>query len=195
MSPDAVHHVTVEVNGREVQRTVPARRLLIHFLRDDLELRGPHVGCDSGNCGACTIRWNGQLVKSCMMLAVQADGARLETVEGLAGPDGELHPLQRAFSDQHGLQCGFCTPGLLMAAADLLERVPQPTEAQIRKAIKGNICRCTGYVNVVRAIQAAARGAEGGESSALPTSEGTGAGSSPAYEGGRAAPPQEEMTP
>jgi aerobic carbon-monoxide dehydrogenase small subunit len=149
--------IAVEVNGDRYEREVEARRLLVHFLRDDIDLTGTHVGCDTGNCGACSVIVDGQLVKSCMLLAVQADGTRIETVEGLA-PDGDLTPLQQAFSDQHGLQCGYCTPGMLMSAKYLLDHNPEPTEAEIRKAIQGNICRCTGYVNIVEAIQAAARG-------------------------------------
>jgi aerobic carbon-monoxide dehydrogenase small subunit len=145
--------ITVDVNGEEIEYDVDARRLLVHFLRDDLDLTGTHVGCDTGNCGACSVIYNGQLVKSCMLLAVQADGAQIETVESLA-PDGELTPLQRAFGDHHALQCGYCTPGMLMSATALLRVHEQPTEEQIRKAIQGNICRCTGYVNIVKAIQA-----------------------------------------
>jgi carbon-monoxide dehydrogenase small subunit len=152
------HSIRVEVNGQAYEREVEARRLLVHFLRDDLELTGTHVGCDTGNCGACTVRLDGRTVKSCMMLAVQADGAKVQTVEGLGGADGELTPLQQAFSDHHALQCGYCTPGLLVSAADLLERNPSPSEEEIRRAIQGNICRCTGYVNIVRAIQAVAEG-------------------------------------
>jgi carbon-monoxide dehydrogenase small subunit len=148
--------VSVAVNGRSYTEPAPARRLLIHFLRDTLGLRGPHIGCDTGNCGACTVRLDGQLVKSCMVLAVQADGASIETVEGLAPAEGELSPLQRAFRDHHALQCGYCTPGMLMAATDLLERNPAPAEEDVRRALKGNLCRCTGYVNIVRAILAAA---------------------------------------
>jgi aerobic carbon-monoxide dehydrogenase small subunit len=146
--------VTVEVNETTFEREVEARRLLIHFLRDDLDLTGSHVGCDTGNCGACSVLLDGTLVKSCMVLAIQADGAKIETVEGLAD-DEQLSPLQQAFSDHHALQCGYCTPGMLMSATWLLERNPRPSEAEIRRAIQGNICRCTGYVNIVRAIQAA----------------------------------------
>jgi aerobic carbon-monoxide dehydrogenase small subunit len=149
--------IAVEVNGDRYEREVEARRLLVHFIRDDLDLTGTHVGCDTGNCGACSVIVDGTLVKSCMLLAVQADGARIETVEGLA-PDGELTPLQQAFSDQHGLQCGYCTPGMLMSAKYLLDNNAEPTEAEIRKAIQGNICRCTGYVNIVEAIKEAAGG-------------------------------------
>jgi aerobic carbon-monoxide dehydrogenase small subunit len=149
--------VAVEVNGDLYEREVDARRLLVHFLRDDLELTGTHIGCDTGNCGACTVLYDGQAVKSCMLLAVQADGAKIETVEGLA-QDGQLHPLQQAFRDHHALQCGYCTPGMLMSAKHLLDNNREPTETEIRRAIQGNICRCTGYVNIVEAISAVARG-------------------------------------
>ena len=149
--------VTVEVNGVAYEREVEARRLLIHVLRDDLDLTGSHVGCDTGNCGACSVLVDGVLVKSCMMLAIQADGSTIETVEGLA-QDGELTGLQQAFSDHHALQCGYCTPGMLMSATALLRGNAHPNEEQIRKAIQGNICRCTGYVNIVEAIKAAATG-------------------------------------
>jgi carbon-monoxide dehydrogenase small subunit len=123
----------------------------VHFIRDDLDLTGTHVGCDTGNCGACTVLYDGRTIKSCMLLAVQADGARIETVEGLA-PDGELTALQQAFSRHHALQCGYCTPGMLMSAKHLLDNNPEPTENEVRRAIQGNICRCTGYVNIVEAI-------------------------------------------
>jgi aerobic carbon-monoxide dehydrogenase small subunit len=149
--------ITVEVNGERYDREVDARMLLVHFIRDEIDLTGTHVGCDTGNCGACTIHVDGLAVKSCMLLAVQADGARIDTIEGLAR-DGELHPLQQAFSDHHGLQCGYCTPGMLMSAKHLLDHNPEPTETEIRRAIQGNICRCTGYVGIVEAVQAAARG-------------------------------------
>jgi aerobic-type carbon monoxide dehydrogenase small subunit (CoxS/CutS family) len=149
--------ITVEVNGERFEREVEARRLLVHLLRDDLDLTGTHVGCDTGNCGACTVVVDGLAVKSCMMLAIQADGASIETVEGLAN-DGELHPLQQAFSSRHALQCGYCTPGMLMSAKHLLDHNPEPTETEIRRGIQGNICRCTGYVNIVEAIAAAAKG-------------------------------------
>jgi aerobic carbon-monoxide dehydrogenase small subunit len=146
--------ITVTVNGEQIEYDVEARRLLVHFLRDDLDLTGTHVGCDTGNCGACTVIYDGLLAKSCMLLAIQADGASIETVEGLAS-DGELTKLQQSFSDHHALQCGYCTPGMLMSATALLRVHPSPTEEQIRKAIQGNICRCTGYVNIVEAIKAA----------------------------------------
>ena len=142
----------VDVNGAEYEREVDARRLLIHFVRDDLGLTGSHIGCDTGNCGACSMIVDGTLVKSCMMLAVQADGARIETVEGLA-ENGELSGLQQAFSDKHALQCGYCTPGMLMSATALLRSNPNPSEEEVRKGIQGNICRCTGYVNIVEAIK------------------------------------------
>jgi aerobic-type carbon monoxide dehydrogenase small subunit (CoxS/CutS family) len=146
--------VTVEVNGTTYEREVEARRLLIHFLRDDLDLTGSHVGCDTGNCGACSVLVDGTLVKSCMLLAVQADGAKIETVEGLA-EDDQLSPLQQAFSDHHALQCGYCTPGMLMSATALLRDNPRPSEEDISRAIQGNICRCTGYWNIVKAVRAA----------------------------------------
>jgi carbon-monoxide dehydrogenase small subunit len=144
------------VNGREFSREVEARTLLIDFLRDDLNLTGSHIGCDTGHCGACTIIMNGKAVKSCMILAVQAQGAEILTVEGLAKAQ-KLHWIQEAFMQNHGLQCGFCTPGMLMSALFLLERNPRPTEEEIRRALGGNICRCTGYVNVIKSVQAASR--------------------------------------
>jgi carbon-monoxide dehydrogenase small subunit len=160
-APVSSRTVSVEVNGEQVELDVPARRLLVHFIRDDLGLTGTHVGCDTGNCGACTVHLDGEPVKSCMSLAVQADGARITTVEGLA-PDGELTPLQRAFNEHHALQCGYCTPGMLMSASALLERNPHPTEDDVRYALQGNICRCTGYVNIVEAVVAV--GGSGGPS-------------------------------
>jgi aerobic carbon-monoxide dehydrogenase small subunit len=148
--------ITVDVNGESFEREVDARRLLIHFIRDNLGLTGSHIGCDTGNCGACSVLVDGVLVKSCMMLAIQADGAKIETVEGLA-PDGELNALQQAFSDHHALQCGYCTPGMLMSATALLRQNGSPSDEEIRRGIQGNICRCTGYVNIVEAIKAAAK--------------------------------------
>ena len=148
--------ITVTINGTEYEREVEARKLLIHFIRDDVDLTGSHIGCDTGNCGACSVIVNGTLVKSCMMLAVQADGATIETVEGLADGD-ELTPLQQSFSEHHALQCGYCTPGMLMSATALLRQNASPNEEEIRKGIQGNICRCTGYVNIVEAIKAAAQ--------------------------------------
>ena len=157
MEPVTSKTITVDVNGDSYEREVDARKLLVHFLRDDLELTGTHIGCDTGNCGACTVIYEGATIKSCMLLAIQADGARIETVEGLA-QDGELHPLQRAFSAHHALQCGYCTPGMLMSAKYLLDSNPEPTEHEVRRAIQGNICRCTGYWNIFEAIMAASRG-------------------------------------
>jgi carbon-monoxide dehydrogenase small subunit len=148
------HPVSVTYTGVEYEREVEARKLLIHFVRDDLDLTGSHIGCDTGNCGACSMIVNGTLVKSCMMLAVQADGATIETVEGLADGD-QLSPLQQSFSEHHALQCGYCTPGMLMSATALLRVNKQPSEVEIRKAIQGNICRCTGYWNIVKAVRAA----------------------------------------
>jgi len=153
--------ITVEVNGVSYEREVEARRLLIHLIRDDLDLTGSHIGCDTGNCGACSVILDGTLVKSCMLLAVQADGCSIETVEGLA-QDEQLSPLQQAFSDHHGLQCGYCTPGMLMSATALLRESPSPSDEEIARAIQGNICRCTGYWNIFTAIKAAS-GQEVGE--------------------------------
>ncbi len=147
--------VKLTVNGVTYERDVEPRKLLIHFLRDDLDLTGSHIGCDTGNCGACSVIVDGVLLKSCMMLAVQAEGAEIETVEGLA-QDGELNGLQQAFSDHHALQCGYCTPGMLMSATALLRANPHPSDDEVRKGIQGNLCRCTGYVNIVEAIRAAA---------------------------------------
>jgi carbon-monoxide dehydrogenase small subunit len=149
------HTINVSVNGERYEREVEARKLLVHFIRDDLDLTGTHVGCDTGNCGACTVLVDGVAVKSCMLLAPQADGTEITTVEGLAADDGELNPLQRAFHENHGLQCGYCTPGMLISATYLLANNPKPSEDEIRRGIQGNICRCTGYVNIVKAIQAA----------------------------------------
>ena len=147
--------VTVTVNGIEYERDVEPRKLLIHFIRDDLDLTGSHIGCDTGNCGACSVIVDGKLVKSCMMLAVQANGSQVETVEGLADGD-KLTALQQAFSDHHALQCGYCTPGMLMSATALLRSNPSPTDEEIRKALQGNICRCTGYWNIVEAVKSVA---------------------------------------
>jgi aerobic-type carbon monoxide dehydrogenase small subunit (CoxS/CutS family) len=157
---EPVHAQTigVEINGELYQREVEARTLLVHFIRDVVDLTGTHVGCDTGNCGACTVLLDGKTVKSCMLLAIQADGSKVTTVEGLAGPDGELTPLQQAFSKSHALQCGYCTPGMLLSATYLLEQNPNPSEEEIRRGIQGNICRCTGYVNIVEAIKTASEG-------------------------------------
>ena len=154
MEPQTRQTITVDVNGTSHEREVETRRLLIHFLRDDLDLTGSHVGCDTGNCGACSVIIDGTLVKSCMLLAVQADGSKIETVEGLAA-GGELTQLQQSFSDHHALQCGYCTPGMLMSATALLRQTPKPTPDEIKKGIQGNICRCTGYWNIVDAVTAA----------------------------------------
>ncbi len=147
--------VSLTVNGRPYRAEVEARMLLVYFLRDVLRLTGTHVGCDTTSCGACTVLVNGRPVKSCTMFAVQADGAEILTVEGLAR-DGQLHPLQKAFAEHHGLQCGFCTPGMLLTAYAFLRENSDPTEEEIRRAISGNLCRCTGYLNIVKAIRAAA---------------------------------------
>jgi aerobic-type carbon monoxide dehydrogenase small subunit (CoxS/CutS family) len=152
-----VHTIEVVVNGEKQRATVPSRQLLVHLLRDTLGMKGTHIGCDTGSCGACTVIVDGKLTKSCMMLAPQADGAEVETIEGIS-PNGELTPVQQAFHEHHGLQCGYCTPGLVMAATFLLRRKPNPTEEEIRRSIRGNICRCSGYVNIVRAVAAAAPG-------------------------------------
>jgi aerobic carbon-monoxide dehydrogenase small subunit len=148
-------HITVTVNGQAREADVEPRLLLVHLLRDVLGLTGTHVGCDTSNCGACTVLVDGESAKACTMLAVQAAGSEITTIEGME-QGGKLHPLQQAFWDQHGLQCGFCTPGMIMEAAWLLARNPEPSEAEIREGIAGNLCRCTGYVNIVKAIQQAA---------------------------------------
>ena len=156
----ATETVRMTVNGEAREDTVEPRLLLVHYLRDTLGLTGTHVGCDTTNCGACTVHLNGEAVKSCTVLAVQADGAAVKTIEGMADGD-QLHPLQDAFWTNHGLQCGYCTPGMIMAAADLLERNPNPTEEEVRKGLEGNLCRCTGYHNIVRAVLDAAKTREG----------------------------------
>lgn len=147
--------ITVTVNGVRYTSEVEPRLLLVHYLREHLNLTGTHIGCDTSQCGACVVHVNGVSVKSCTMLAVQCDGAEITTIEGLA-QDGQLHPLQEGFWEKHGLQCGFCTPGMIMAAADLLKRNPNPTEEEIRHGLEGNLCRCTGYENIVRAVRYAA---------------------------------------
>ena len=159
-------HISLVVNGVRRELDVEPRRLLVQVLREDLDLTGTHIGCDTSQCGACTVQLDGLAVKSCNILAVQADGGSVMTIEGLAG-NGQLHPLQQAFWEKHGLQCGFCTPGMIMAAADLLGRDTDPTDDEIRHAIEGNICRCTGYHNIVAAIRQAA--AVMRESAAAPT--------------------------
>ncbi len=154
------HSITVTVNGESHTQEVEARMLLVHFLRENLSLTGTHIGCDTTSCGACTVLLNGEPIKSCTMFAVQAEGARIETIEALA-QDGSLHPLQEGFWEKHGLQCGFCTPGMIMSALDLLDHNPDPSERQIREWLEGNLCRCTGYHNIVKAIQAAAQAMRG----------------------------------
>ena len=149
------HNIIVTVNGKTYERSVEARMTLVDFLRDELALTGTHVGCEHGVCGACTILMNGESIRSCLTLAVQTDGSRLMTVEGLAKPE-DLHPLQTAFQERHALQCGFCTPGFLMTAYAFLKETPAPTEVQVREAISGNICRCTGYLPIIQAILEAA---------------------------------------
>jgi carbon-monoxide dehydrogenase small subunit len=159
------HEITLTINGESVTKKVEARTLLVHFIREDLSLTGTHIGCDTTSCGACTVLVDGKPVKSCTMFAVQAEGASVETIEGLAA-GGELHPLQEGFWEKHGLQCGYCTPGMIMSAKGFLEKNPNPTEEEIRWGISGNLCRCTGYNKIVEAIQYAAeklQAAEGGE--------------------------------
>ena len=151
------HKITLKVNGRAVTREIAPDRLLVQFLREELALTGTHVGCDTGQCGACTIHLNGRAVKSCTLLAVQAAGADVTTIEGMAATDGTLHPMQAAFKECHGLQCGFCTPGMVMSAVDLVQHHACSTDAEIRAGLEGNICRCTGYQNIVRAIQTGAQ--------------------------------------
>jgi carbon-monoxide dehydrogenase small subunit len=148
--------IAFRVNGKPVEALVEPRTLLVHFLRDELRLTGPHIGCETTHCGACTIDMDGKSVKSCTVFAVQAQGADVLTIEGMAAADGALHPLQNAFREHHGLQCGYCTPGMITRAYRLLKENPNPTEAEIRNGISGNLCRCTGYQNIVKAIQAAA---------------------------------------
>jgi aerobic carbon-monoxide dehydrogenase small subunit len=148
--------VAMKVNGKPVEALVEPRTLLIHFLREQLNLTGPHIGCDTSHCGACTVDLNGKSVKSCTMFAVQADGADVLTIEGMAAPDGTLHALQEGFREMHGLQCGYCTPGMIVRGYRLLKENPNPSEDEIRFGISGNLCRCTGYQNIVKAIQFAA---------------------------------------
>ena len=163
-------HVTITVNGEAREADVEPRLLLVHLLRDGFGLTGTHIGCDTSNCGACTVHVNGQSAKSCTMLAVQADGAEVRTIEGMV--DGAtLHPLQQAFWDQHGLQCGFCTPGMIMQASTVLADNPDPSEDEIRLGISGNLCRCTGYVNIVKAIQQAAGELRASESAPVVAAE------------------------
>jgi len=150
-------NIQVTINGKNYAHDVEPRLLLIHYLRETVGLTGPHIGCETSLCGACTIEVNGRAVKSCSMFAVQADGAKIVTIEGLAGADGKLHPMQEAFWNEHGSQCGFCTPGMIMASKQILDRNPQPTDEEIRHGLEGNICRCTGYQHIVNAVRAAAK--------------------------------------
>jgi carbon-monoxide dehydrogenase small subunit len=152
----AMAHVTMKVNGKAVEALVEPRTLLIHFLREQLNLTGPHIGCDTSHCGACTVDLDGKSVKSCTLFAVQAEGSEILTIEGVAAADGTLHALQEGFREMHGLQCGFCTPGMIVRSYRLLKENPNPSEDEIRFGISGNLCRCTGYQNIVRAIQYAA---------------------------------------
>ena len=149
-------HLTMRVNGKEVEELVEPRTLLIHFLREQLDLTGPHIGCDTTHCGACTVDLNGMSVKSCTMFAVQADGAEILTIEGMAAEDGSLHALQEGFMQEHALQCGFCTPGMITRAHRLLQEIPDPSDDEIRLGLSGNLCRCTGYQNIVKAVRYAA---------------------------------------
>ncbi len=153
---DEIVQITCNINGKTYRGAAEPRTLLVNFLRDELNLTGTHIGCDTGHCGACTVLIDGKTVKSCMLLAVQAENADIRTVEGLA-KDDKLHPIQEAFWENHGLQCGYCTPGMLMSALFLLQRNPDPTEEEIRRGIEGNLCRCTGYVNIVKSIKAAGK--------------------------------------
>jgi len=166
----STQHISVTVNGEVHEADVEPRLLLVHLLRDGLGLTGTHIGCDTSNCGACTVLVDGQSMKSCTMLAVQADGRAVKTIEGMAS-GADLHPLQQAFWDQHGLQCGFCTPGMIMQASWLLEQNPDPSEAEIREGIAGNLCRCTGYVNIVKAIQQAAGALQAADSAPVAAAE------------------------
>ena len=153
--------ISMKVNGVDYENDIEPRALLVQYLRETLNLTGTNIGCDTSQCGACTIHVNGEAVKSCTMLAVQADGATITTIEGLAN-DGELHPVQKAFCENHGLQCGYCTPGMIMASVDMLKNNPNPTEEEIRHGLEGNFCRCTGYHNIVKSVKAAAVSMKGG---------------------------------
>ena len=149
------HTVTIEINGSSFTREVDSRLLLVHVLRENLQMTGTHIGCDTSNCGACTVLMDGRSIKTCTVYTVQANGKSLTTIEGME-TEGKLHPLQEGFHEEHGLQCGFCTPGMIMRAAELLEKNPNPSEEEIRMGISGNLCRCTGYVNIIKAVQYAA---------------------------------------
>ena len=154
------HTVTIEINGSSFTREVDSRLLLVHFIREDLQMTGTHIGCDTTHCGACTVLMDGRSIKSCTLFTIQANGKSLTTIEGLES-GGKLHPLQEGFHEEHGLQCGFCTPGMIMRAVELLEKNPNPTEDEIRWGISGNLCRCTGYVNIVKSVQYAAKKMKG----------------------------------
>jgi carbon-monoxide dehydrogenase small subunit len=158
----ATHSISMKVNGKEVSGEVESRTLLVQFLREDLRLTGTHVGCDTSQCGACTVHVNGVSIKSCTLFAVQAEGQDVETIEGVANGD-KLHPMQEAFRENHGLQCGYCTPGMVMSALDLVRRIPKPSEQEIRHNLEGNMCRCTGYHNIVKSIAAGAQAMAGGK--------------------------------
>ena len=149
------HTVTIEINGSSITREVDSRLLLVHFLRENLQMTGTHIGCDTTHCGACTVLMDGRSIKTCTVYTVQANGKSLTTIEGME-TEGKLHPLQEGFHEEHGLQCGFCTPGMIMRAAELLEKNPNPSEEEVRVGISGNLCRCTGYVNIIKAVQYAA---------------------------------------
>ncbi len=154
--------ISITVNGTEQRHDVEPRTLLVHFIREVVGLTGTNIGCDTSSCGACTVHLDGEAVKSCTVLAVQADGSSVTTIEGLAPSDDELHPMQQAFRENHGLQCGYCTPGMVMAATSLLDEISDPTEAQVREGLEGNLCRCTGYHNIVKSVLAAAATGHGG---------------------------------
>jgi carbon-monoxide dehydrogenase small subunit len=166
------HKVSLTINGKGREDEVEARLLLVHYLRAVARLTGTHIGCDTSQCGACTILLDGKAVKSCTLFAVQGDGHEVKTIEGMAASDGTLHPIQQAFWDEHGLQCGYCTPGFIMAAAYLLERNPDPSDMEIRKGLEGNLCRCTGYVNIVKAVQSAAKTMGGDQARPQPAATG-----------------------
>ena len=167
----STHHISVTINGNVYEGDVEARTLLVHWIRDNLRLTGTHIGCDTTSCGACTVIVDGKATKSCTMFAVQADGRQITTVEGLE-QNGQLHPLQEGFHEKHGLQCGYCTPGMMMTGLALLQRNPNPSEHEIRVGISGNLCRCTGYINIVKAIQYAAEKMQAAEQVPVGASEG-----------------------
>jgi aerobic carbon-monoxide dehydrogenase small subunit len=169
-------NITITVNGTQHSANVEPRTLLVHFIREQVGLTGTNIGCDTSSCGACTVHLDGQAVKSCTVLAAQADGSDVTTIEGLADADGTLHPMQEAFRQHHGLQCGYCTPGMVMAAVGLLDQNPDPTEREVRVGLEGNLCRCTGYHNIVKAVLAAASGDPSSEPSFTPVDLTSGGG-------------------